>query len=143
MCAAAMAAEFSSLDIRPDQVLCSAAARARETLDAVRSAFPTGTSVAIEERLYMASAENLMRRLRAVPDAAASVMVIGHNPGLQELALLLSSDGSDADTKRRLIADLPPAALAILTGKIAGWDALSRGTLRLDRLIRPKDLQQR
>ena len=141
--ASAMAAEFVSLGLRPDLILCSAARRACETLETVRPAFPADTSVAIEEQLYMASAEHIMRCLQAAPDAVVSLMVIGHNPGLQELGLLLGGKDSDARAARLLISKMPTAALAALTGELARWRDLAPGILRLERLIRPKDLQRR
>jgi phosphohistidine phosphatase len=76
--------------IAPMLVLCSSAERTRETLELVRPALG-GAPVQIEDGLYAAANEELLERLRVLPEQSASVPVIGHNPGLQELALVLAT----------------------------------------------------
>lgn len=110
------------LGIVPDLVLCCSARRAREMLKLVRAAFGATTSVLLEAELYAASAEKLLERLRAVPDGAASVLVIGHDPGLHDFALLLASAGAGLE---RLEAKFPTAALATLALPKATWSQLS------------------
>ena len=100
------------LGIKPELVLCSAAARTRETLELLRPALGATSTVRLEAALYAASADKLLERLRAVPEAVASVMLIGHNPGLHDLALALASAGTELE---RLEAKFPTAALATLT----------------------------
>jgi phosphohistidine phosphatase len=78
--------------IEPELVLCSTAARTRETLALVEPALGS-PAVELEDDLYGASADELLARIRRVPDAVGSVLVIGHNPGLHELALALAPDG--------------------------------------------------
>src|SRR5262245_29809534 len=75
--------------IAPELVLCSPALRTRQTLELVR---PPGT-IELEDALYGASSEELLARLRTVPGSVESVMLIGHNPGLQDLALDLAAGG--------------------------------------------------
>lgn len=80
--AEAIARHLRDYDLEPELVLCSTARRARETLDRIQSALGAPT-VEVEDDVYAASADALLQRLRRVPDTFASVMLIGHNPGLQ------------------------------------------------------------
>jgi phosphohistidine phosphatase len=110
-------------DIEPELVLCSSAKRARQTLERLG---PAGVDARIERELYAAGAHDLLERLRAVPDGVASVMLVGHNPGMQQLALRLAG----LDDK------FPTAALAILD--CDGWSGLERAEL-ID-YVKPRDL---
>jgi len=127
------------LAIVPDLVLCSSARRAGETLELVQTALWPTTSVLLEPQLYAASADHLLDRLRVVPDGVASVLVIGHNPGLQDLALRLASAGADLE---RLEAKFPTAALATLALPKATWSQLSRADAVLDAFVAPKQLRR-
>jgi phosphohistidine phosphatase len=123
--------------IEPDVVLCSTAARARETLDRIE---PIGGGGAlIESGLYGADAGTLLARLREIPAAVGSVMVIGHNPGLEQLALVLARPGPAV---RELSVKFPTGALATLAFRGRGWDGLDRGTAELVGFIRPRDLER-
>src|SRR5262245_8370555 len=95
--------------IEPELVLCSSAERTRERVELVRPALGARSTVRLETELYAASSDELLDRIRAVPEAVASVMLIGHNPGLQDLALVLSSAGTELG---RLKVKFPTAALA-------------------------------
>jgi phosphohistidine phosphatase len=117
-------------------VLCSSARRARETLERVTPALDP-VEVRIERELYEASAEDLLQRLREVPDEAESVMLVAHQPAIQELALHLAGEGSEL---KRLRAKFPTAALATLT--FAGdWSELGHGSAELVAYVRPKQLK--
>ena len=120
----------------PELVLCSPAQRTRETLELVRPALGTTATVRLEAELYAASAETLLERLRAVPEEVASVMLIGHNPGLQDLALVLASAGSELE---RLEAKFPTAALATLTLPRGDLEAAVPGAV-LAAYVVPKQL---
>jgi phosphohistidine phosphatase len=76
--------------LTPDLVLCSSAHRTIETLQGIRPALPAETTVHVESGLYGASADELLERLHGVDDDVRSVLVIGHNPGVEDLAALLS-----------------------------------------------------
>ena len=123
--------------IAPELVLCSPARRTRETLELLRPALATATVVAVEDELYGASAGALVTRLRAIPEAVASVLLIGHNPALQDLILALALPGSERD---RLAEKFPTAALATLTFGAATWEQLAdRGGL-LAAYVVPREL---
>jgi phosphohistidine phosphatase len=132
-----IAKHLARLEIAPEIVLCSTAERTRETLELVRPAFGATSMVSLEANLYAASAEELLERIRAVPETVASVMVIGHNPGLQDLALVLVSDGAELG---RLEAKFPTAALATLTLVDTSWRRLSQGDAMLAAYVVPKQL---
>jgi len=132
-----IAKHLAQLQIQPELVLCSSAVRARETLERVRVALGTTSRVRLEDELYGASAERLLERIRLVPEAVASGMVIGHNPGLQELALLLAPDGVD---RGRLEEKFPTAALATLTLATA-WSQAAPGAAVLTAYVVPKQLR--
>ncbi len=114
----------------PSLVLCSSALRATQTLELVA---PEG-EIRLEPRLYGASSAELIARIHEVPEHHRSVMLIGHNPGMQDLALLLVS-GAGAP----FAAKFPTAALAIMD--FAGsWVALAPGSAALRAWVKPREL---
>jgi phosphohistidine phosphatase len=122
--------------IGPVLVLCSSARRTRETLETVMPALDP-VKVRIERGLYGASSEDLLQRLREVPDEVESVMMVGHQPAIQELALHLAAEGSELEQVR---AKFPTAALATLT--FAGeWSELGHRSAELIAYVKPKQLQ--
>ncbi len=135
--AAAMAAHMARIALRPALVLCSPAARARQTWEALA---PTVAAARVEfdTALYEASAGDLLARLRALPAAEAGpLLLIGHNPGLERLALLLVD--ADSEALRRMRQKYPTAALASFACPGA-WSDLGPAACRLLAFVRPKDL---
>ncbi|HEX6254171.1 MAG TPA: histidine phosphatase family protein [Euzebyales bacterium] len=123
--------------IAPQVVLCSSSRRTRQTLDMLGDVVAHDGEVSIEDDLYHATAATLLRRLRVVPDAASDVLMIGHNPALQQLVLMLAaSGGSRAQVARKF----PTAALATLRAAVDRWADLDVGRARLTGFVRPKDL---
>jgi phosphohistidine phosphatase len=122
--------------VEPDLVLCSTARRARETLEGIEPALGRG-DVRVEPGLYGARPAVLLARLQEVPAGVRSVMLIGHNPGLRELALVLARHGSSLEA---LEAKFPTGALATLAFRGPGWSALERGAAELIGFVRPRDL---
>jgi phosphohistidine phosphatase len=110
-------------------ILCSSARRTVQTLELVAP----GGEVAIEDELYGASADGLLTRLREVPDHDSAVMLIGHNPAMQDLAAGLAAGAGLGEQK------FPTAALATLafTGL---WRELDWGSADLIEFVRPRDL---
>ena len=82
----------------------------------------------------------LLAAVRAVPDRHASAMVIGHNPGMQELAAALAGEGPRGAVKR-LAGKFPTGALAVIIFDAARWAEVAPGAGRLDRFVRPRDLR--
>jgi phosphohistidine phosphatase len=123
--------------IRPALVLCSPSLRTRQTLAAIEPSLGTGSSIEFADELYAASKEKLLERLRALPESAESVMLIGHNPGLQELALVLVSQGADLP---KLKQKFPTGALASLVVGSDSWAALRPGDAELVDYVVPRGL---
>ena len=96
-----MADHLRSSVPHPDLVLCSPALRTRETLDRMSNAFGDA-EVVVDDELYGAGDDELLERLRAVDDRFETVAVIGHNPGIHDLAIALAGSGAEpgADARR-------------------------------------------
>jgi phosphohistidine phosphatase len=124
------------LGIEPELVLCSSAERTLETLELLRPALG-GSTVRHEARLYAAPVEALIELVRVLPHDVASAMLIGHNPGLQELALFLTSPSVE---RERLEAKFPTAALATVELRVP-WSRLSRANAELTGFVVPKQLR--
>lgn len=133
--AATMAEHFAAQRIEPDLVLCSTAVRTRETYGRLEL---EDVPVRYEPAVYAASAGELLALLRAVPDQVGSVLVIGHNPGLEDLALLLARPSAERDA---LAVKFPTGALATLEFENgARWSTLSSAGAALTAFVRPRDL---
>ena len=123
--------------IRPELVLCSSALRTRETLGRVLPGLGHELIVRIEPSVYSFEADQLLELLREVPADVGSVMLIGHNPAMQELASVLAAEGDRLDDLRK---GFPTAALAELDLPIGSWDELRPGSGRLERFVVPRAL---
>jgi phosphohistidine phosphatase len=123
--------------IKPELVLCSSAERTRETLKLIRPALAAKAAVRLEEQLYAASCDRLLERIRTLPEPVASVMLIGHNPGLHQLALVLASAGAELG---RLEASFPTAALVTLVLPDTPWSRVSKADALLTAYVVPKQL---
>ena len=121
----------------PSLVLCSTAQRALETLEPLRHRL--GVPFETDRTLYLADAETILARVAEVDDRASSVLVVGHNPGLHELALLLSARG-DGAARARLREGFPTAALAVFELDVAHWHEIRPRCGTLVELRVPKDL---
>ena len=107
--AAAIAGHLRDERIAPALVLCSSAVRTRQTLARVSAGFDPGCDVRIEIEgaLYDVSAAELLTRIRRVADDVGSVMLIGHEPAIGELALTLAGPGSDAGAAGAAAGEVP------------------------------------
>ncbi len=124
--------------VDPDLVLCSSARRTRQTLERVIPALPE-TTVRHEDGLYSASPEAMLEQLRSTPEDAASVLLVGHNPATQVLALRLAGDG-DGEARARMAARFPTGALAILVHRGASWAELDGGACELHSFAAPREI---
>jgi phosphohistidine phosphatase len=127
-------ARLREMDLAPDLVLCSTATRTRETLELLSLEH---AAVRFDDRLYGADEDELLDLVRELPDGTGWVLVIGHNPGLHELALRLavSATGPDAEHLRERF---PTAALAVFESD-GGWAELADGRGRLRSYVTPRD----
>jgi phosphohistidine phosphatase len=122
----------------PDLVVASPAARARDTAERVGEALGLGDeAVAWEERLYDASLAAILEVLAGLPGGAARVLLVAHNPGLEDLVSHLGGASVVAPPDGKL---LPTAAVARIAMP-ADWTALAPGAGRLREIVRPRDLE--
>lgn len=127
----------------PDYVLCSTSKRTTETWELLAPELDSKPEVRFSDGFYLASAKSIVQALRGVGEAWDVVLVIGHNPGLEECALLLARKSRSEDERRRfdmLSEKFPTAALAVLDFEIQSWTELAPETGRLVDFIRPKEL---
>lgn len=134
-------AEIARVGFSPDLVLCSSAVRARKTFDLVLpSITPPPRAVEQEERLYMASARQLLVRIREVPDTIRSLMLVGHNPGFHELTVALIEDASSGAAERLAKSKFPTAALAIYVFETDHWVDVAPRKGRVTHFATPRGL---
>jgi len=131
--AARLRAHLRRHAIEPELVLCSSALRTRETLELLRRALPAAAQVSTEPELYAAPAGALLERLRAVPEDVASVLLVGHNPGISQLATRLV--GGSHGLPARI--ELPPAGLLSATWRQSEWQTLRPDDATAAQLILP------
>ncbi|HEV2375586.1 MAG TPA: histidine phosphatase family protein [Streptosporangiaceae bacterium] len=136
----------------PDQVLCSTARRARETWQFAQPGLAAAPPITFDARIYEAAAMELLALIREVPPAAGTLLLIGHNPAIEDLALLLAAGPGAAagpapgsagpGDLERMRQKFPTAAVAVLES--AGtWHDLTGGQARLTAFVTPRDLAAR
>jgi phosphohistidine phosphatase len=125
--------------IRPDVVICSPARRTRQTLSEIEPALGRGVTVRIEPEVYAGGAAALAGLVSESTDSASSIMLIGHNPSLQDLAVSLAVDGDDA-LLARLTEKFPTGALAVIALPHQSWRDLGEARGTLEQLILPREL---
>lgn len=133
-----MGAYLAAHGLRPDHVVVSPARRTQETWTHVHAALG-GPDAQTVESIYEAPGRILLGVVRAAPAGAGSLLMIGHNPGLQDLALRLAGAGPEA-ARARLSAEFPTAALAVIAFDADDWASVAAGAGRLERFVAPKDL---
>ena len=131
-----MAEHLRREGISPELALCSPSRRTRETLERIAPSLGKNAEVRIEPELYAGSAATLLEQLHGVPDEVDSVLLVGHNPAIQELALSLARRGSESERVRE---KFPTAALATLELD-ASWRELAPGSAELIAFVKPKEL---
>lgn len=120
----------------PDHVLCSTAVRARDSWLLAAGELTPAPEMTYEQRVYHGSVPQLVEVLRETPAAAATVVLVGHNPGLQELVLALADNAGD-DAVQQVETKFPTAAIAVLT--VPGtWVELAPGAATLTDLVVPR-----
>ena len=124
----------------PDQVAISPSARTQETWKFAAGAFRPQPPATAAERLYDATPHAILAVIKDIPGTTHRFLVIGHNPGLHELALMLIASG-DIEARERLREKLPTAGLVIVDFPIDDWGKLHPRSGRLERFVSPKTLQ--
>lgn len=137
--APAMARFMADNELTPDLVLCSDAARTRETwaLVAADNGW-NGVGQRFLKSLYLAEAARICQVIQREAGTAATVLLVGHNPGIEELAGLLA-DRDDRESRHDLAAGMDTATLVAFTLP-GGWSDLHKGDCTVDTIARPTAL---
>jgi phosphohistidine phosphatase len=135
-----MGAYLAADGLVPDRVLISPSARTQETWKFTASAFSSTPVAVTVEQLYEATPRAVIAVIQETPAEAHALLVIGHNPELHELALMLVASGN-ADACKLLKEKLPTAGLVIMDFAFDDWRKLRRQSGRLERYVTPKVLE--
>ena len=134
-----IARHLAHCGLLPDLILCSAALRTRETLALMLPGLACGAVLRIENGLYGADAAALLKRLKRIETEVDCVLLIAHNPGLEDLAARICGGGPEP-MRRRMDEKFPTAALAAFAIDAARWSSLRKGAAILTDFVLPKDL---
>lgn len=133
-------AYMASHGLKPDRVFVSPARRTQETWKHVAAALKPVPAATMVEKLYDATPHAILAAIKDTPASAHTLMVIGHNPGLQELAVMLIASG-DIDAREALREKLPTSGLAIVDFAFDDWGRLHPQSGRLERFVSPRTLE--
>jgi phosphohistidine phosphatase len=134
-----MGREWNRRGIHFDLVLASPAARVRETLDGVREHFSFDAEIRFEPAIYMADTARLLELVRAIGNSIETVLLVGHNPGLERLLFTLSCD-DQLGLRKRIASKFPTAAFALIEMPASDWAEIDLGTGEIVQLILAKEL---
>jgi phosphohistidine phosphatase len=126
--------------MRFDHVVASPAVRIVETVEQVEQGYGGALAPAWDRRIYLASAASLLDVVHELPAGAESALLIGHNPGLEDLILMLIPDRAGDALRDSVEEKFPTAALAVMTFDIDDWHAVRADGGTLVRFTRPRDL---
>jgi phosphohistidine phosphatase len=124
----------------PELVLCSSARRASETLDLAIAGWPKQPTVRKLKGLYLAMPREMLKRLQTAGNEFACVMLVGHNPGIADLANWLTNEG-DAASRGALARKFPTAAVAVIDFDVEDWKDVDAETGRLVDFATPKQIE--
>ena len=123
----------------PDLAIASDARRTRETLELAAGQFVPAPTTRLDASLYLAEPYAILKAIRATPATVSKLLIVGHNPGVHELAIALMGRGQQADVER-LALSFPTAAVAVI-GLDCEWSAVAELAGRLERLLIAKSLR--
>jgi phosphohistidine phosphatase len=123
----------------PDLAAVSTAVRTRETWRLLAGAFDQPPQARFDERLYDAPRKTILRTIQETTSEITTLLVIGHNPGLHEAAVMLVAAG-DVETRQRLVEQFPTAALAVIEFAISDWSRVHEKGGRLEHFVKPRSL---
>lgn len=125
---------------RFDRIIASPAVRVAETIEVASRAWCRSFPIEWDRRIYLASSATLIDLIREVDGDPATLLMIGHNPGLEDLIFDLVPEGSSSPLRERVEAKFPTATFAVLECAIERWADIDIGCARLMALTRPRDL---
>jgi phosphohistidine phosphatase len=120
-------------------IIASPALRIRQTIEGVEAGYGARFRPEFDKRIYMASAASLFDLIRETPDSVESLLLIGHNPGLEDL-LLLVTEGDTGHLRAEAHQKYPTATFASIELPVDSWADVGEGGARITRFIRPRDL---
>jgi len=139
--AARIAGALAARAMLPDALVHSGAARTKETAEIFVSKWATPVPIEEEVGLYDAPQEALFERIRALRDDRERVALIGHNPGVGELASSLAGSGAQS-ALRRMQIKFPTCAVAALDFNVDRWRRIERRSARLTLFLAPSDIER-
>jgi phosphohistidine phosphatase len=134
-----MGAYLREHDLKPDLVLCSTSVRTRQTFELASGGWEPEPRTKYEGALYLAEPVSLLERVRKTPASVKHLMLIGHNPGLQILAIELIGEGEPA-TIAAISEKLPTAGVVVLTFEGKNWKDVAPRKGRLVHFATPKTI---
>ncbi|UUY01072.1 SixA phosphatase family protein [Sphingomonas sp. J315] len=123
-----------------DHVVASPAVRIIETVEQLETGYGGALAPAWDRRIYLASASTLLDVIHELPAGADSALLIGHNPGLEDLVLMLVPDRTGDLLRDSVEEKFPTAALAVITFDTSDWSSIRSDAGTLARFVRPRDL---
>ncbi len=123
-----------------ERVIASPAVRVAETIELAAKAVGHPLAVNWDRRIYLASSATLLDLLREQKDDSSSILMVGHNPGLEDVIFDLVADDGTSPLRDVVEVKFPTASFAVIELDIERWDQLSDRSGRLVHLIRPRDL---
>jgi len=126
--------------IRWSQIIASPAARVTQTIEIAEKAAGSAPPVTWDRRIYLASSDTLLDLLRDQSDDPASIIMVGHNPGLEDLIFDLVPDDGKNPLRDEVEVKFPTAAFAVIELDIDTWGDIAERTGRLVHLTKPRDL---
>jgi phosphohistidine phosphatase len=138
--AARVGAYMGAQALVPDRALVSPAARTQETWKIAAAAFRPAPAAVSADQLYDAATQSILSVIKATPAAVHTLMVVGHNPSMHEIAVTLTGTG-DGEARDRLREKLPTAGLVVIDFAVDDWSKLTAQSGRLERFVTPKSLE--
>lgn len=137
-----MGRHMRSVGVVFDHIVASPAVRVVETLDAMLDGYGRRIAPTWDRRAYLASPAALLEIVQEAAADCESLMLVGHNPGIEELVLMLTTDeGEEEIAARDSIGEkYPTAAFAELTFDVDSWEDVDEGGGHLVRFVRPRDV---
>ena len=136
--AKAMGRELRERGLTPDLVLLSPSARTTETLARVEEGFGASFEKVEESSIYLAENEALVALIRNAPAKSERLMIVGHNPGMHELVLLLANE--PRDLREEAAAKFPTGAMAEISFDVGDWSDVTPGSGFIRSFLKPREL---
>lgn len=140
--APAMGAHMRALRLMPDLILSSPSARTKETVELAFATWPSPPKIQYDDGIYLASPQTLLTHVHRTADMVSHLMLVGHNPGLEDLAAELVGKGP-SKARKRMASKFPTAALAVIDFDDIAWADISEGAGTLRLFVTPKMLDSK